>query len=126
MEGMGIGFAYASGQIVIAVLCGLMAHMTRLGQLERNGVIGLRTKATKSSDRAWQVGHDAARPMLLLTSITAAATAVVLIAAGGLHDDPNAQNAVPTWSLIVGYAVVVLLLTAAGVVADRAAKGASK
>lgn len=125
MTGVAAGLVAASGLVVVALLCSFMARLIRLRQLEPNGVIGLRTRATRSSRRAWDAGHDAARPLMLVTAITAATTAALLVTAGAMSNADLAADAVPTWLVLTGYTVVLVLLVAAGVVADRAAKAAS-
>lgn len=46
-------------------LLSLAVHLTTVkshnGVLERNEAVGIRTKATKTSDRSWQAAHKAAR-----------------------------------------------------------------
>lgn len=41
-----------------------LAHWADNGNLERNGLIGIRTPATLQSDAAWEAGHRAAAPAL--------------------------------------------------------------
>lgn len=43
------------------------AWTIRTGMLERNGVVGIRTRATKVSDQAWAAGHRAAYGALRMT-----------------------------------------------------------
>lgn len=122
MDGLIGGIVAALGMVVIAAVCGLLARMTRLHQLEPNGVIGLRTKATRSSPAAWQRGHDAARPWVLAAAGAAIGAGVIFVLVGALSGASTADEAVPTWSILVGYVAVSAVVVAAGVVADRAAK----
>ena len=55
--------------VTTVVASGLMLVLMRTG-LERNDLIGLRTRATKASDESWRVGHAAARPVLGAVAVT--------------------------------------------------------
>lgn len=109
------------GVVVLTLVCGSIASASAKGALPRNGAIGIRTKATKSSDAAWDAGHRAAVPMMrwttwfgvLMTMVTAAA--VIVLRPG---EEPGWEVTAP----ILGFAGVSVGLMAAGVVANRAAK----
>lgn len=109
------------GVVVLTMVCGSIASASARGALPRNGAIGIRTKATKSSDAAWDVGHRAAVPLMrwttwfgvLMTVVTI--VAVIVLRPG---EGPGWEVAAP----ILGFVGVFVGLMAAGVVADRAAK----
>ncbi|MCT1464752.1 SdpI family protein [Corynebacterium sanguinis] len=58
------------GALLLSLLSAGMAKATKNGSLERNEAIGIRTKATLSSNAAWNEGHKAAIPYLNAVSIT--------------------------------------------------------
>lgn len=66
----------AFGLLALGAVMLHVRNSTASGALGRNGVIGIRTKVTKSSDLAWKVGHRAAGPWLL------AATRIGFVAGG--------------------------------------------
>lgn len=84
--------------IVLAAIGSVALVATAMGVVPRNGLVGVRTSATMRSDRAWEVGHRAARLWLLASSVGLGATAfatwsgdefgrtaaIALAAAGGL------------------------------------------
>lgn len=52
------------GLLIMASAAAVLAPAMADGRLPRNGVIGLRTRHTMSSDAAWHRGHVAAAPWL--------------------------------------------------------------
>ena len=65
----------ALGLVLLAV-----AGAARSGGLERNGLVGIRTRSTRSSDRAWAAGHLAAAGALRTTGwLVLAAGALTLL-----------------------------------------------
>ncbi|EFQ84405.1 hypothetical protein HMPREF0063_10257 [Aeromicrobium marinum DSM 15272] len=109
----------------LAMLAVLLQHLRCAvldGHLGRNGAVGLRTRATRSSDRAWTAGHLAAAPRLRAAWISAAVGAAATVAAAGVQAAVGDRS---PWALLpsgVAYAVVLGLVAAAGVTADRAAR----
>ncbi len=109
------------GVVVLAMVCGSTASASAKGTLPRNGAIGIRTKATKSSDAAWDAGHRAAVPIMRWTTwFGLLMTAVTVIAVIVLHpgDEPGWEVSAP----ILGLLGVFAGLMAAAVFANRAAK----
>ncbi|MEP7763744.1 SdpI family protein [Sanguibacter sp. 25GB23B1] len=87
------------------------------GRLALNHTAGIRTRATKSSDEAWRVGHAAALPVLAPAVPVAVVSVVLAVAlqvlAGGM------------WGFAVaatGFVAETLLILRSAWVADRAAR----
>lgn len=101
---------YVSLVVGLLLMSGLgffMDRAIRSGSLERNTAIGIRTRATLSSDEAWEAGHREARPYLQATALVGIVGVVVSVAAlpfvqsGGRYVVPVAafvvQIAVLAW-----------------------------
>ena len=110
---------------------GLIENMRRAvldGAFARNWAMGLRTKATKSSDEAWERGHRAALPWLTATVVSTGLTAIgglVLGVVAAAIDGPAILEGLALGLAIAAYAALMVLGSAAGLVADRAAKRTS-
>ncbi|WP_092521203.1 SdpI family protein [Actinopolyspora saharensis] len=64
MVGLGAVIGLAAGMLVLAGVFDYIRRDTIRGKLGRNQAIGIRTKPTMASERAWQAGHRAAAPWL--------------------------------------------------------------
>ncbi|PDP84531.1 hypothetical protein CQJ94_28100 [Glycomyces fuscus] len=96
------------------------------GALERNVLLGLRTRATLSSDRAWREGHLAAVPRLtaaVRAGYTAAALAAVSLLAALAAD---ALLPLAWIAAVAGYAALMGFLVAATARADAVARAAGE
>ncbi|MFI8266626.1 SdpI family protein [Streptomyces sp. NPDC085665] len=103
-----------------------VANQVTAGRIGRNSAVGIRTKATLSSDRAWEAGHAAAWSMLRAASLTACIAAsatfggaLAMTLTGG---DAPALLVVP----LVWIGLILALLTVAGVRANAAAREADR
>lgn len=70
MDESGIGALF--GIVMSLVVLGILYGVTRAGAtggMGRNGAIGIRTRATKRSDDAWQAGHAAALPVVRILCV---------------------------------------------------------
>lgn len=111
-------FASAAFVAVVLALGNLVAILTTQlcasGTIQRGGLAGIRTNATRASDAAWQAGHRAALPIARVGNGAGVVTALLTLLA--------AKTVLP-YLLLLGVAVLLALgsvLTAA-VVAHRAA-----
>ncbi|WPF65228.1 MULTISPECIES: SdpI family protein [unclassified Corynebacterium] len=94
------------------------------GDLPRQSLVGLRTRATQASDEAWEAGHRAALPALR-ASIASGYVTLALSAVGAVFFLTVGQNLSPNYLLIVtlsGLFVPAVVLMRAARVADRAAR----
>lgn len=116
-------FTGAVGLLLIAVLAQLTVRAVTAGTLPVNGLLGLRTPATKRTQAAWGAGHRAAEPGLrVLVLVTVAAAVLPLPLAVGLgHRSDRAATATEI-ALGLGYAAVIGLLLVVAGIADRAAR----
>lgn len=64
------GLLLGVGLAAIAAVIHLVSRSAVRGDLDRNGAVGIRTRATRASDLAWRSGHQAAAPWLLAASVT--------------------------------------------------------
>lgn len=118
----GTAAGLALGLLSIGLTVGWVASLVRSRSLEPNGIVGLRTRATRSSAEAWYAGHDAAMPALWGAAIASTCLAFVNMGvAVVLRDSTRADSAV-TVAGISSFAVVLVLIAVATARADRAAK----
>jgi len=68
-------------EIVAAALTVVLVALPARGVIGRNGIAGIRTRATMRSDENWLLGHSAA---VVPTSIAGGATVVVGLVSVGL------------------------------------------
>ncbi|MCY9784222.1 SdpI family protein [Nocardiopsis sp. EMB25] len=114
------------GLIVAAAAAHHVQNASAKGALERNVLIGLRTRATLASDRAWHEGHRAAGPWLTAAVRAGYATGLVTIVAclAAIAVD----SALPlAWAVgAAGYTALVALLITGTVKAHTVAKAVSE
>jgi uncharacterized membrane protein len=87
------------------------------GGIEVNSVIGIRTRRSNSSQRAWEAAHRAAPPYTLVACILALTPAVFSVTAVALVTIVGASRTAPIVLLVsgyVGFLIVMLLATRAG------------
>jgi hypothetical protein len=106
--------------VVLGIVATVTTRAAARGELARNGMMGIRTRATRSSDAAWEAGHQAAsRPMYWCAVACAVSLVVVLgVAVAGGSDGGVLLTAG------VGGAVVMALLLFAVRQANGAARAA--
>jgi uncharacterized membrane protein len=118
------GLVFAVGLIMLALMVHYLKSQVASGNFGRNSAIGIRTKATMSSDAAWDAGHSAAAPMLTVAYLTAYAAGVItaaMVLALKLSDvDKPVFIVVP----LCGMGLVIALVSAAAGKANSAARAA--
>lgn len=92
-----------------------LAYLCATGRLKRNGLVGMRTRATMATDAAWYAAHRASAWSIAVAALILLAVGVWLLLAR--PGDVEARSAVLGTSLIVLVVVVI-----GGVQADRVAK----
>ncbi len=118
MEGLFLGATL----LLLAVVFQTMNRQVQAGDLRNNGLFGIRTKATRSSDAAWQAGHLAAVPAIKVAyRLAYALFAVVLVLAVVLQATVK-KSPLPFVLAAVGLVIVLGVLLRAAVTADRAAR----
>ncbi|WP_432492041.1 SdpI family protein [Kineococcus auxinigenes] len=110
------------GLAVLAVLLVVMARAVHSGGLERNSLMGVRTRATTHCDECWRVGHRAAQPGLRRAGWVAAVAAVVGVVLAVVGSGRSWGEVVTLTAFGAGYAGVVAVLLHVTVVAGRAAR----
>lgn len=93
-----------------------LAWLMQHERLPRNGLVGMRTKATTASDVAWNAAHRA--------SAWSVAVAGVILLAAGLWLLLARQPASIDRNVVLGTCIAILVvIVVGGVQADRVAKG---
>ncbi|MDF1705848.1 MAG: SdpI family protein [Aeromicrobium sp.] len=109
----------AASLVSVALLLGWCAGASRAGTLERNALIGIRTRATMASDAAWAAGHHAAEPALRAAAWACGAAGLV----------GTVLAIVGTWlagvAVGAGYGALLVMLVLATARASRAARATS-
>ncbi|GHH40949.1 SdpI family protein [Streptomyces candidus] len=106
---------FGAGLLWMGVMVHLVRNHVTKGGMGRNSAIGIRTRATTSSDAAWEAGHAAAAPLLTATCRAAyTAGALTWVSVPVLTLSGRATPAVVALPACGTVAVVVLLAVAAG------------
>ncbi|MFY2788080.1 SdpI family protein [Rhodococcus sp. MALMAid1271] len=114
----GLAVAVASTLFVLSITVYVTAFVTK-GDQEPNWVIGIKTRATKSSKEAWVAGHRAAYPFMMAGATHCLASAVLIAALLLIDPSPGTAVLVLSGALALGAAVILAM---SGIKADRAAK----
>ncbi|EOM78316.1 SdpI family protein [Rhodococcus rhodnii] len=107
----------------LGLLSFVMYRAARVEAIPRNSMIGVRTSATLSSDRAWLIAHRVAAPYFAAIAVVGAAVVVVSAAlpfaiTAGDGRYPPAMALAPALGLLIQAVVLV----AAAMTAHSAAK----
>lgn len=106
----------AASLVGVSLMLGWISHASSHDGLERNGLIGIRTKATMASDEGWLAGHRAAAPTLTVAAWTCAVAGL----GGGVLAVVDSRLA--TVFVAAGYAALIALSALAAARASRAAR----
>ncbi|MFJ8540773.1 SdpI family protein [Streptomyces sp. NPDC093586] len=120
------GLAFGVGLTTLGVMVHYVKNQAASGRIQRNSAVGIRTKATMSSDGAWRTGHASAAPMLTVTFLTAYATGAISLAISLALTLNDAENPAVVIVPLAGLVVVLALLTAAAVKANSAARAVGR
>ena len=107
-----------SGVLVITI-----AERAADGRLGANGWAGIRTRATRSSDEAWRLAHQAARKPTALGGWLMAAAGVLSVPVAALFADGDQERFGIAWSLalLAGATPAVGAIVYGAVIANRVA-----
>lgn len=108
-----------------------LARKAARGELERNRVAGMRTKATLASDEAWLAGHIAAEADSVRGAqamIAGSIVAFVIPAVLGMASVIGAEGALVTWTvlLMLGVGALVVYMLRATRAANMSARAMGK
>jgi hypothetical protein len=118
------GWVFGAGLFAMAAVIHYTKNQVANGNINRNSAIGIRTKATMSSDRAWAAGHAAATPMLTATYLTAYSAGLITLAVTLAVTWGDFENPAVIIVPLAGIATVLALLSTAAAKANSAARAA--
>ncbi|MEW1934187.1 SdpI family protein [Rhodococcus sp. NPDC079359] len=111
--------AIALTLFVLSLTVYVTALVTKDPDQEPNSLIGIKTRATKSSKEAWVAGHRAAYPYMMAGGTQCLASAVLIAGLLVLGSVPATAMLTLSVALALGGTVI---LTLSGIKADREAK----
>ncbi|MCX5069002.1 SdpI family protein [Micromonospora lupini] len=114
--------AISAGLLILSGVLHFVMAQTRNGRLDRNAAVGIRTKATMSTEVAWHAGHRAAAPWLLGAAIAGYGSGILAVVISlGIG---TAENRTPAPIIIAlsGYVVVLVVMLIAVSEANRSAR----
>lgn len=114
----GLVVALAATLLVLSITVYATAFVTK-GDQEPNWVIGIKTRATKSSKEAWVAGHRAAYPFMMAGATHCVVSAVLIAALLLIDPSPGTAVLILSGALALGAAVILVM---SGIKADREAK----
>lgn len=110
----------AVGLAMVGPVIYLVTKQASQGSIDVNSAIGIRTRTTKSSQEAWEVAHRAALPWVSVAGLVTTATAAISLTALVLANAANGSEYAPIVVLIAGYVGLLLLMSIATYVGNRA------
>lgn len=112
----------AGGLMVTALVVYFVTKHAAEGTLDVNGGVGIKTRLTRSSQQAWEIGHRAALPWVRRCALLCLGTGVLALVSFLVAEGPLLGQTVPVFVLIVGYGGLVVLLARGTVAANRAVR----
>lgn len=92
------------------------------GAVPPNSAIGIRTRATQTSESAWRAGHQAADPWLLAMAMCGYGAALLSLALALVLRLMSRDSPLPLIVAVLGFVVVITALVIAAAKADAAAR----
>ncbi|WP_329035079.1 SdpI family protein [Streptomyces sp. NBC_01725] len=111
---------------MLGVLIHYVRNQVAAGKIRRNSAIGIRTKATMSSDAAWEAGHARAAPLLAVTFVTAYALGAITVLIGLVSALADIDDAAVLVVPLGGILVFLGLLSTAAARANAAARATGR
>ena len=105
--------------LVLSLTVYTTAVVTKGPDQEPNSLIGIKTRATKSSKEAWVAAHRVAYPYMMAGATHCLASAALIVGMVSLATVPEPSMLLLSSSLTIG---AVVILTIGGVKADRTAR----
>ncbi|SJN09859.1 hypothetical protein FM113_07435 [Leucobacter sp. 7(1)] len=129
VESVLMGMASAAVLLVGSFVVLWLGRASARGSLGRNHSVGLRTRWTLASDKAWDAGHRAGAPRVHVAGIGGVIGAAVAVTSGFLPlagASENLTNGVITAGILGSCVWLVTWVLAAGAAANRAARAVSE
>ncbi|MDV6261949.1 SdpI family protein [Rhodococcoides yunnanense] len=104
---------------VLSLTVYVTALATKGADQQPNSVIGIKTRATKSSREAWVAAHRVAYPYMMAGATHCLVSAVLITALLALDSMPDTAMSILSIALALGAGVI---LVTGGIKADREAK----
>ena len=119
--------AGVAGLLLIALVLGLLAGMSRHGTLPPNGTFGIRTRATRASEAAWREGHRAAARRMKLAVWIALLCAALVMATAILLPTTSEAGDLPVFVVLMfSYGLLVVCMLFIARAANKAARRAQR
>ncbi|MBK0865804.1 SdpI family protein [Saccharopolyspora sp. HNM0986] len=115
----------ALGLLLLSGVIHYVSRATADGTIGRNAMVGIRTRHTRASDRAWLVAHRTAAPWLVIGAWTGYFGAALTVVAGGSLLATRIGSSAGVAIGFLGFAGVLVLLLIGSSKANAAAKEAA-
>lgn len=124
---LGLTVAVGLCMVVAGIAVIVISKRAADGRLGKNRLAGIRTRATLSSDEAWEAAHQAGLRPSLVGGWISMATGIVPLVIGvvlALFDLATAEQYMVVWTVLIlsGVAVVLVAVVLGAIIGNRAAK----